>query len=487
MSSIADQMHPLLRESAPGGVEAKACGIRLDISRQRMTLDDFRRLVDFAQKRGLLDAHRRMTAGEHVNVSEDRAALHTALRNFSPEGVMYDVVHRERARMKAFAEQIRDGRRCGCRGERITDVINVGIGGSEKGPHAVWHALRAANPEIRLHFLSSVDGVLLERTLASCRPHSTLIVVSSKSFTTRETQVNAAAADQWLLDHGIVGNDRARHMVVVSANPQAAEMMCLPEENLFHLWDWVGGRFSVWGAVGLPIMIALGSDAFMEFLKGANEMDLHSLTAPLAQNLPAMLALTAYWNATRLEIASHCLMPYDERLRELVPWLQQLEMESLGKNVSVAGERIPGCTGQGVWGANGNEAQHSFCQWLREGTARTAIDLVWSEMPGHGYAEHYRVLLANARAQAEALVTRDPRSPYYNVVNTIVMEAVTPRRLGALMAMYEHKTTMLGTLFGVNPFDQPGVELGKRLSRRAESGRDPATIVREEAMGGERP
>lgn len=478
MSSIADLMHPLLRESAPGGVEAKACGIRLDISRQRMTLDDFRRLVDFAQKRGLLDAHRRMTAGEHVNVSEDRAALHTALRNFSPEGVMYDVVHRERARMKAFAEQIRDGRRCGCRGERITDVINVGIGGSEKGPHAVWHALRAANPEIRLHFLSSVDGVLLERTLASCRPHSTLIVVSSKSFTTRETQVNAAAADQWLLDHGIVGNDRARHMVVVSANPQAAEMMCLPEENLFHLWDWVGGRFSVWGAVGLPVAVALGPEVFREFLQGAAEMDRHSSEAPISENLPALLALISYWNATRLEISSHCMLPYDERLRVLVAWLQQLEMESLGKTVTPEGEPIEGHTGQGVWGANGNEGQHSFYQWLRQGTGRTSVDMLWSEMPGHRYAEHYKVLLANARAQAEALVARDPSSPFFNAVSTIVLDAVNPRRLGALMAMYEHKTTMLGTLFHINPFDQPGVELGKRLSRRAEKGGDPAAVFR---------
>lgn len=484
MNPTAVPLHPLLRDSAQESIEAKACGIRLDISRQRMTIDDFRRLSGVASARGLLTAHGRMMAGELVNGSEGRAALHTALRDFSPEGPMYETVEFERARMKAFAEQIRDGRRRGCRGDRITDVINVGIGGSEKGPHAVWHALRAASPDIRLHFLSSVDGVLLERTLAECRPHSTLIIVSSKSFTTRETQVNAAAADQWLLDHGIVGNDRAHHMVVVSANPQAADMMCLPEENLFHLWDWVGGRFSVWGAVGLPVMIALGSDAFREFLLGAHEMDCHSLSAPVERNLPAMLALCAYWNATRLEIASHCLMPYDERLRELVPWLQQLEMESLGKNISADGRPISGRTGQGVWGANGNEAQHSFCQWLREGTARTSIDLVWSEMPGHGYAEHYRVLLANARAQAEALVTRDPESPYYNVVNTIVMEAVTPRRLGALMAMYEHKTTMLGTLFGVNPFDQPGVELGKRLSRRAESGRDPVAVVREETFGG---
>ena len=259
-------------------------------------------------------------------------------------------------------------------------------------------------------------------------------------------------------------------MVVVSANPQAPDIMCLPKENFFRIWDWVGGRFSVWGSIGLPLAVALGPEAFSEFLRGANEMDRHSLTASLEENLPALLALIAYWNATRLEITSHCLLPYDERLRVMVPWLQQLEMESLGKSHAADGTPITGHTGQGVWGANGNEAQHSFYQWLREGTGRTSLDIVWSEMPGHRYAEHYRVLLANARAQTEALVTRDLESPYFNAVTAIVIDAVTPRRLGAFMAMYEHKTTMLGTLFGINPFDQPGVELGKRLSKRAEEG-----------------
>ena len=382
--------------------------------------------------------------------------------------------------MLDFARQVREGIRLGCRGDRITDVINVGIGGSDMGPHAVYHALRPSNPKIRVHFLSTVDGVLLERILDVCNPLTTLVVVSSKSFGTRETLVNAAAVDQWLLNHGIVGTDRAHHMVVVSANPDAAAQMCLPEENFFRMWDWVGGRFSVWGAVGLPLALSLGPEVFLEFQQGAAEMDRHSLTAPLEKNLPATLAMIAFWNANRLEISTHCVLPYDERLRVIVPWLQQLEMESLGKNHTPDGRRIPGRTGQAVWGANGNEAQHSFYQWLREGTGRASIDLLWSEMPGHRYAEHYRVLLANARAQAEALIMRDPDNPCFNAVSAIVMDAVTPRRLGALMAMYEHKTTMLGTLFGINPFAQPGVELGKRLSKRAERGEDPMSAVAEE-------
>lgn len=478
MTNHLVELLPLLRRSREA-TEVRACGIRLDISRQRMSGDDFERLIAFGAERDILGVHRRMMAGEVVNESERRAALHTSLRSFSPSSPRYEEVERERRRMFQFAEDVRSGRWRGCRRDRITDIINVGIGGSEMGPRAVYHALRSPRPDIRVHFLSAVDGVLLERILASCQPHSTLVVVSSKSFSTRETQVNAAAVDQWLLDAGIVGADRSRHIVVVSSKEEAVDQMCLPKENLFRLWDWVGGRFSVWGSIGLPVAIALGPDVFKEFLQGAAEMDRHSSEAPLEENLPALLALVSYWNATRLEITSHCMLPYDERMRVLVPWLQQLEMESLGKTVTTTGEMIHGHTGQGVWGANGNEAQHSFYQWLREGTARTSIDLLWSEMPGHRYAEHYKVLLANARAQAEALVTRDPTSPFFNAVNTIVLDAVNPRRLGAVMAMYEHKTTMLGTLFNINPFDQPGVELGKRLSRRAEMGGDPVQACRE--------
>lgn len=468
---------PFLRDTAPERALACACGIKLDLSRQRMTGEDLTGLLELARGRGLLEAHRAMVAGAIVNKAENRAALHTSLRAFSPDAPRYEEVLAERERLFSFARRVREGRWRGCRGDRITDVINIGIGGSSMGPHAVWHALRTANPDLRLHFLSSVDGVLLERILAVCNPRSTLVIVSSKSFTTREAQVNATAVDQWLLDNGIVGADRSRHMVVASANPEAAEMMCLPPENAFRLWSWVGGRFSVWSAVGLPVILALGPESFTEFLMGANEMDRHSVAEPAERNLPALLALVEWWNATRLGVSSHCLLPYDERLRGLVPWLQQLEMESLGKTHGPDGRLVEGMTGLAVWGSNGNEGQHSFYQWLRDGTGRTSIDLVWSEMPGHRYAEHYRVLLANARAQAEALVARDPGSPWFNAVSTIVLDAVTPRRLGALMAMYEHKTTMLGHLFGLNPFDQPGVELGKRLSRRAERGLDPKKVL----------
>ena len=480
MSFLKNKIHfPLLRDRDSEHKFACTCGINLDISRQCITSDELVDVFAFASEQDLLKVHRAMINGAVVNLAEKRQALHTSLRAFSADAPRYHEVIAERTRLFAIAKAVREGTWLGCRGDRITDVINIGIGGSEMGVLAAWQALKTVRTDLHLHFLSSVDGVMLERVLAACNPRSTLVVVSSKSFTTRETQVNAAAVDQWLLDNGIVGADRSRHMVVVSAKPTAAAEMCLPPENAFRLWNWVGGRFSVWSSIGLPLAITLGTEAFMEFLMGANEMDLHSVTTPIEQNLPAVLALLEYWNAKQQGVTSHCLLPYDERLRGLVPWLQQLEMESLGKSHGPDNNKITGPTGLLVWGANGNEGQHSFYQWLREGVGCTSIDIIWSDTPGHRYAEHNRALLANARAQAEALVTRDSDSTGFNVVTTITLDAVTPRCLGALMAMYEHKTTMLGHLYGLNPFDQPGVELGKKLSQKAECGEDPQTALAE--------
>lgn len=416
-----------------------------------------------------------MVKGKIVNASENRQALHTSLRSFSALLPQYEEVNRERTKVLDFATLVRNGDWCGCRGDRITDVINIGIGGSDVGPRMVYHALKGTNPKIRLHFLSTVDGCLLERILSVCNPLSTLVVISSKSFKTRETLVNASAVDQWLADSGITGSNRAKHIVIASANILATEKLNLPAENLFTFWDWVGGRFSVWSAVGLPLAIALGSEEFLEFLYGAEEMDIHAIKAPLEFNLPATLALIEYWNINKLNISSHCVLPYDERLRAMIPWIQQLEMESLGKRIPST--RRP--TGQAIWGANGNEGQHSFYQWLREGTHCSSIDLIWCEKASNHYTNHHRILLANAKAQAEALTNRQNSSVYYNVLTTVRIDELTPRRLGAFMAMYEHKTTMLGTLLGVNPFDQPGVELGKKLSIRAEQGEDPRQVIRE--------
>lgn len=448
--------------------EIVACGLRVNFNRQQLKDEDYKQLLVVGKKKMILERFRDMIDGLEVNTSEHRAALHTSLRSFDVNSPKFEEVNTERKRMLAFADDVREGRWRGCRGNRITDVINIGIGGSDKGPHMVWHALHGINPTIRLHFLSTVDGILLDRILGACNPYSTLVVVSSKSFSTRETLVNASAVDQWLLDNGISGVDRNRHMVVVSAKPEATDQMCLPEANGFKIWNWVGGRFSLWGSIGLPLAVGLGPQAFLELLKGAEEMDVHTKTKPLEENLPAHMALVSYWNSVERNIPTHCILPYDERLRLLVDWDQQLEMESLGKIMSPNGTKVSHSTGQCIWGANGNEGQHSFYQWLREGCGSTSIDMLWSVSPGHPFAEHYRVLLSNAKAQAQALVTRDTSSDRYNVLTTIELDGVTPRRLGALLALYEHKTTMLGTLYDINPFDQPGVEYAKVLSKKLE-------------------
>lgn len=432
-------------------------------------MSDLKRLIGFAENKKLLETHLAMMNGEIINVSEHRAALHTSLRSMSPSAPHYEEVQKVKQKMYDFASKIRSGELRGCKGDAFTDVINIGIGGSEVGPKALYHAFHEVNPKIRLHFLSGVDGIIFDRIVGTVNPYRTLVVVSSKSFKTRETLVNAKEIDNWLQEAGITGSDRAKHIVVSSANPKAAEILGLPDENLFPLWDWVGGRFSVWGAVGLPDVIALGPEIFDEFLAGAYDMDCHVAQSPLNRNFSALLALISYWNTTRLGIMLQCVLPYDERLRVFVSWVQQLEMESLGKTCKADGAPVVGSTGQGVWGGHGDESQHSFYQWLREGTGKTSVDMIWCEKPGHHHAMHHKVLLANARAQAEALVTRDPTVPYFNGVTTIAIDDLTPRRLGSLMAMYEHKTTMLGTLFGINPFDQPGVEYGKKLSLAAES------------------
>lgn len=449
--------------------------LRLEVSRQFPSLKELTQLYSDDVAKRMMIEHHNMLSGEIVNLSESRQALHTMLRSFSSLSPLYRAVSTERERILHFASLVRNGEWCGCRGDQITDVINIGIGGSDMGPRMVYHALRESNPKIRLHFLSTVDGHLLSRILDVCNPFTTLVVVSSKSFKTRETLVNARAVDQWFSEAGIVGSKRTQHIVVASANPSAADIMHLPKANQFNFWDWVGGRFSVWGAVGLPLAIVLGPEVFLELLHGAEEMDKHSIEAPIEKNLPATLALLAYWNIRKLGIKSHCVLPYDERLRVMVPWLQQLEMESLGKKPQDSDQ----LTGQLVWGANGNEGQHSFYQWLREGTDRSSIDLILCEKANHRYPEHHRVLLANAKAQAEALVTRPNPEEFYNALTVITIDELTPRRLGALMAMYEHKTTMLGSLLGINPFDQPGVELGKKLSLRVEQGEDPQKAFHE--------
>ena len=452
---------PFLKETGTR-TSVSACGITLDLSRQRLTQTDFDDFIHYAEEIDLQGSFRRMCAGEVVNLSENRAALHTSLRAFDASAPFYEEVNAERERMLAFADRIRSE-------GKITDVINIGIGGSEMGPHAVWHALQPLNPTINLHFLSTVDGTLLDRILSRCRPESTLAIVSSKSFGTRETMVNAEMVDAWFARAGITGESRNEHVVTVSSKENAAESLGLRKENGFKIWPWVGGRFSVWSAIGLPLAIGLGRETFLSFLRGANAMDKHALNAPISENLPTLMALLAYWDATKLEIPSRCLVPYDCRLDMMPAWLQQLEMESLGKCILAdESERVRTRTGQGIWGSNGNCGQHSFYQWLREGTWCTSIDLVKVTDAGHSHEKMARVLNANADAQAEALITRETEE-FYNSLMAITLKALSPEMLGAFMSLYEHKTALFGRLLKINPFDQPGVEFAKKLAKMLET------------------
>jgi glucose-6-phosphate isomerase len=451
----------------------KACGINLDLSGQRIGTDDLRALRDFASTADLAGVLRSMFCGEAVNVGEQRAALHTALRAQrddepgAPESVR-SAVAVELARLRSFAAEVRSGTQVGATGQRITDVINIGIGGSDAGPRLVCHALRDLADGPQVHFVSNVDGTVLARLLPRLDPARTLAVVSSKSWSTRETLMNAASVREWFAGAGLVGTRLSRHMVVVSGKPGAASELGLDADRQFMLWDWVGGRFSVWGAVGLPILLAIGPERFDEFLGGGRAMDRHALEMPLDENLPATLALIEIWNGVVLQMPTLCLLAYDERLAPLLGWLQQLEMESLGKSLRTDGQLSEVPTGPVVWGGVGTDAQHSFMQHLRQGTARTAVDLLYVEQAAHGYAEHHRALLANACAQVEALTSSDPRSLAVNAVSALSLDRLTPERLGSLMALYEHKVVMVAALLGINAFDQPGVELGKELARRIE-------------------
>ena len=446
-----------------------SCGISLDISRQKINQEQLNALINLAERKAVTPKFHAMINGEVINISEGRAVLHSSLRSSNPKAPFYDDIQKELQHILTFAEAVRNGNWLGCKGDKITDVVNVGIGGSDMGPKAVYHALRDPKESIRLHFLTAADPVLFERTVANLDPFKTLVVVSSKSFKTRETLVNSLVIDQWLANAGIVEENRHQHIVVASANPSAAQSLSLPCKNQFHIWDWVGGRFSVWSAIGLPVAIALGADTFKQLLAGAEAMDLHAASTPLNENMPALLAILSYWNTNHNKMTSHCILPYDERLRGFVFWLQQLEMESLGKVKKHDGQLTNELTSQTIWGGIGNEAQHSFFQCLREGTLNTSIAIIYSKKPGNAlYPELHRVLIANAKAQMEALVTRNDDAPYMNSVAAIEIDDLNPERLGALMALYEHKTAMLASLLELNAFDQPGVEYGKILSLKAE-------------------
>ena len=481
LAVLAEQRVGKPIEPEPGRFEkysGRIGPVFIDYSKQRIDAEVMAALIDLAVESDLPAAIEALFNGAHVNTTEDRPALHTALRapdGEGPEAVAH-LVETERARFLQFAEDVRSGHWRGHTGKAIRTVVHIGIGGSHLGPALVCQALAPdADPEIR--FLANIDGDAATRTLAGLDPATTLFIVVSKSFTTLETQTNAATARSWFIERTCDPDAIPQHFVAVTANDAAAEEFGLPAANRFAMWDWVGGRYSLWSSVGLPIAIALGRVGFEELLAGAYQVDRHFRTAALRRNLPVLLALLQVWNTNFLGAATHAVLPYDRRLRLLPDYLQQLEMESNGKSVHHDGSRVGTHTAPVVWGGEETNGQHAFHQLLHQGTRAFSADFVATVRPGHDLEHHHRWLLANCLAQSQALtqgrsldeLSGDPLAAHRQVAGcrpstTILLDALTAQATGALLALYEHKTFCAGAMWRANSFDQWGVELGKALA-----------------------
>ncbi|GAB3265489.1 glucose-6-phosphate isomerase [Chitinimonas naiadis] len=508
MLTAAERLKALkLREvfaQDPGRAERyslKACGILLDYAKNR--LDDAARaaLLQLAQDSGVEARRRSMLAGEKINVTEDRAVLHTVLR--SPRNAIIEVdgenvvpaVHDVLDRMGAFAERVRNGAWLGHDGRAITDIVNIGIGGSDLGPFMACEALKDFGAShLRMHFVSTVDGWQLNHVLAQVDPSTTLFIVASKTFTTQETLTNARAARQWLIDATGQESAVAKHFVAVSTNAAAVSAFGIDTDNMFGFWNWVGGRYSLWSAIGLPILLYIGPLHFRDLLDGARAMDEHFASAPLQENLPVLLALLGIWYINGMGASTQLISPYNQPLHRLPAYLQQLDMESNGKSVRLDGQRADYHTGPVIWGEPGINGQHAYYQLLHQGTELVPIDFIAAVHNPKSSQEHNTILLANFLAQSEALMRgKDEQEvraeleqqgltgPALETLvphkifegnrpsNTLLMDQLNPKTLGSLIALYEHKIFVQGTIWGVNSYDQWGVELGKQLAKTIET------------------
>jgi len=473
-----------------------AADLLVDLSKQRITEQTLQRLIAVAQAADVEARRDAMFAGERINTTEDRAVLHTALRAARGTVVMvteaggepHDVVpdvHATLDRMGAFADRVRSGEWTGHTGQRIRTVINIGIGGSDLGPAMAYKALHAfKHPEIECRFVSNVDGADIDQNIADLDPATTMFVIASKTFTTIETLTNAGTARDWLLA-GLGGDPSAvaKHFVAVSTNAEKVAAFGIDTDNMFGFWDWVGGRYSVDSAIGLSLMISIGPEAFGEFLAGFHAIDQHFRTAPLAENVPVLMAMIGIWNSNILGAQSHAVLPYAHELSRFAAYLQQLDMESNGKRVHLDGSPVTTDTGPIVWGEPGTNGQHAFYQLLHQGTRLVPIDMIGFADPNHPYRHHHDLLMANLFAQTEALAfgktgeeAEAEGIPGFQVPHrvfpgnrpstTILAQRLTPRLLGELIALYEHKVFVQGCVWDVNSFDQWGVELGKALANR---------------------
>lgn len=442
-------------------------GLLLDYSKNRVTSETMRLLFELLNAQNFDKWRSAMFSGEKINASENRAVLHVALRaRQKPEIV------KVLEQMRHFSETVRSGAWKGYGGHPVRDIVHIGIGGSALGPQFVTEALAAfGHPQIGIHFVSNVDGTHIVETLAKCDPETTLFIVASKTFTTQETMTNAQTARKWLLDqfNGDMGCV-SRHFVAVSTNEGAVAEFGIDPKNMFVFWDWVGGRYSLWSAIGLPIAISAGMDRFEELLSGAHEMDEHFRTAAPERNMPVILALLGVWYRNFWNAQSCAVLPYDQYLSLLPRWLQQVDMESNGKRIDRDGNTVDYDTGPIVFGDAGTDAQHSFFQLLHQGTTLIPCDFI-APIHSHHHADgHQQILLANFLAQTEALMKgrahKDPSRAFdgNRPSNTLLADRFDAKTLGMLLALYEHKVFVQGIVWNINSFDQFGVELGKEMA-----------------------
>ena len=468
----------------------------LDYSKNRVDQKAMAALFELAREVDVEGRRDRMWAGEHINSTEDRAVLHMALRYQGDQPVLvdgHDVMPDVRdvlGRMKTFSDQVRDGTVRGHTGEQFTDVVNIGIGGSDLGPAMVTLALAPyGRPDLRLHYVSNVDGAHIHDTLAFLDPRKTMFIVASKTFTTDETMTNAHSARAWLaaaLGEAAV-ND---HFAAVSTNLDATHQFGIREDRTFGFWDWVGGRYSVWSAIGLPVAIAIGFDNFAAFLRGGAAMDEHFRTAPLEQNLPVIMGLIGVWYRNAWGFSTHAVLPYDQRLSRLSAYFQQLDMESNGKHVQLSGKAVDYSTGPILWGEPGTNGQHAFYQLIHQGTDVIPCDFLVAAVPHESLPPHHGKLVANVLAQSEALMLGKTEEEVLSELkgtgmdkaaikalaphkvfegnrpsSTLLYRQLDPETLGKIVALYEHKVFVQGTVWNINSFDQWGVELGKQLAK----------------------
>jgi glucose-6-phosphate isomerase len=452
----------------------------VDLSKNWIDQTTLRHLWDLSRQTGVQTQRSAMFKGDAINTSEGRAVLHTALRAPRGQGLHSQDVHTALDAMLAYAEQVRDVAKSG-----ITDVVNIGIGGSDLGPQMAVPALDAfCHSQIKLHFVSNVDGHDLAPVLRGLNPQTTLFVIASKTFTTQETMANAHAAKAWFVAQG--GRNTAQHFVATTTNVEAARSFGI--ETTFGFWDWVGGRYSLWSVIGLPLALAIGGTHFREFLAGAHAMDEHFAHAPDEQNLPLCLGLLDVWYRNFHQLSSRSVAPYHQGLKRLPAYLQQLEMESNGKSVALDGTPLPYATSPVVWGEPGTNGQHAYFQMLHQGSDVIPVEFILVKQPTHTWPDLHRKLLANGLAQSQALMlgkttaealAEKPQSASDALSaetlakhrtfsgnrpsTTLLLDQLTPRSLGALIAMYEHRVFVSGAVWGINSFDQWGVELGKAL------------------------